>query len=137
MKNKTIVYPVRSDSMGTVGMLARCRHHARALVPLIRILLKGGKFIKGVDQLGFASRGEGETVQHLNTVDGRVYSMRGFGTGKEYTGIRLFARIPSNGRNNEIPLCEATTPEETEQMLQLLGILAKPHKAEWGHKLCG
>ena len=136
---KTHVYVIRSDSSGLYGVIRRCRHHAKNLLPIIRTLLRGNDTIGGIKSIGLKAWGQGEIVQHLTTVDDRLYVLRAYGDADGYKGVRLLTRVtnPVTNRGIEVPLLEADSKETAIELLRTLSVLAKPHHAEWGHRLCG
>lgn len=118
----TQVYLIKADSAGLKGTIAQARHHAQELLPFITALRPV------ITELGFESWLQGVRVHQLNTVDGRSFTLRGYGYGDSYVGIKLFARV---SRSQEFALLEIDHISKIGVLIDMLKELAVPHCAEW------
>lgn len=113
----TVVRPLRAGGAGLAGTIARAKHHGLKLLPFINAM-KGP-----VRHLGFAEWRQGQTVHEFETIDGRVYTLRGLVRDDEYVGVRLALRP---GKSVEYRLLDIDKVEDVPSLLIFMKLAAQP-----------
>jgi hypothetical protein len=115
---ETVKKLMRTNSTGVPASIARARHHAPAILPMISGL-------KGMlDKVGFALWKQGDTVHEFETEDGVRYTLRGFSRDGEYVGVRLALRV---SRSLEYRLIDIEDVKDVPRLLDTMRMLAVPN----------
>ena len=117
---------MRKDGQGIKGSIRNARHHAKPILPYIRILLPE------VQKLGFDYWKQGHNIHEFYQTTDRKLTLRPYMREGVYVGIRLALRI---SKSQEFHLMDIDTLGEIPILLNTMQKFAEGMKGSVGRSL--
>lgn len=117
---------MRKDGQGIKGSIRNARHHAKPILPFIRIL------IPEVQKLGFQQWRQGHNIHEFFHVKDRKLTLRPFVRDGVYVGIRLALRV---SKSEEFHLMDIESLGDIPILLNTMKKFAEGLKGDVGRSL--